>query len=272
MSALFNKRQLSETLGEPMARNQKDHYYRKAKEDGYRARSAYKLLQINGKYHLIRRGASVVDLGAAPGGWLQVAKQLSGGKVIGVDLEEIEPIEGVTTFVGDITKEETLDRLVDLLGGHADVVICDAAPNLTGIWDVDHSRSIDLSRSALRVAKKILRPGGNFLVKVFMGDMFIDYLNEVRREFGAVRSFSPPASRKESAEIYIIGKKLLSAPIRRGQEYEVDITSTGRSGDGVALIDGFAVIVKGASEGAHLRVRITAVKPNFAFGEILELL
>lgn len=253
-----------------MARDQKDYYYRKAKEEGYRARSAYKLQQINGKFHIIRRGDAVVDLGAAPGGWLQVAKQLSGGPVIGVDLEAIEPIPGVTTIQADITKEETAERVKELLGREADVVICDAAPNLTGIWDVDHARSIDLSRSALAVAKKVLRPGGRLLVKVFQGDMFTDYLSEVRREFGQVKSHSPQASRKESAEIYIIGKRLLSAPVRVGDTYDVEISSLGSSGDGVAMIEGFVVIVKGSHLGDRVRITIKAVKRNFAFGEIID--
>ncbi|NYT02526.1 MAG: TRAM domain-containing protein [Methanosarcinales archaeon] len=253
-----------------MARDQKDYYYRKAKEEGYRARSAYKLQQINSKFHIIKKGDAVVDLGAAPGGWLQVARQLSGDMVVGVDLEPIEPIPGVTTIQADITREETVDRVKALLGRDADVVICDAAPNLTGIWDVDHARSIDLSRSALAMAKKVLRPGGRFLVKVFQGDMFIDYLNEVRREFGQVKSHSPQASRKESAEIYIIGKKLLSAPVRVGETYDVEITSSGSSGDGVALIQGFAVIVKGTSLGDRVKIAIKGVKPNFAFGAVVD--
>jgi 23S rRNA (uridine2552-2'-O)-methyltransferase len=253
-----------------MARDQKDHYYRKAKEEGYRARSAYKLLQINQKFHLIRKGDSVVDLGAAPGGWLQVAKQLSGGKVIGVDLEEIEPISGVVTLQADMTKEGTLDLLREALGGEADVVISDAAPNLSGAWDVDHSRSIDLARSALKLAKKLLKNSGRFLVKVFQGDMYPDFLAEVKREFSRVQAYSPPASRKESAETYVVAKKLLTGPVRAGNILDVQIQEEGRSGDGIALVEGFAVIVKGARRGERVRIRIGTVKPNFAFAHVLE--
>jgi 23S rRNA (uridine2552-2'-O)-methyltransferase len=250
-----------------MARNQKDHYYRMAKMEGYRARSAYKLLQINEKFHLIKKGDSVVDLGAAPGGWLQVAKELSGGTVVGVDLEKIAPIPGVLTFQADITKDETLDLIKGAIGGNADVVICDAAPNLSGAWDVDHSRSVDLARSALRIAKKLLKPGGNFLVKVFQGDTFLNYLAEVKREFEKSQAHSPAASRKESAETYVIGKKLISGPVKIGDVYELGIESIGKSGDGVALIDGYAVFVKGAALGEQVRVKIDAVKHNFAFGK-----
>lgn len=252
-----------------MARDQRDHYYWKAKEEGYRARSAYKLLQINQRFNLIKNGDSVVDLGAAPGGWLQVARQLSGAKVVGVDLEKIEPIPGVITFKADITKESTVNLIKEALSGSADVVICDAAPNLSGTWDVDHARSIDLARSALRMAKKLLKPGGNFLVKVFQGDMFNDYLRDVRHEFSRVQAHSPQASRKESAEIYLIAKKLLSAPVRIGDVRDVQIESVGKSGDGVAMVDGFAVIVKGAKLGETLRIKISAVKQNFAFANKL---
>jgi 23S rRNA (uridine2552-2'-O)-methyltransferase len=253
-----------------MARDQRDHYYRRAKEDGYRARSAYKLLQINEKFHIIRKGDSVVDLGAAPGGWLQVAKELSGGIVVGVDLETIASIPGVLTFKADITKEETLELIKGAIGDSADVVICDAAPNLSGAWDVDHSRSIDLARSALKIAGRLLKPGGNFLVKVFQGDMFPDYLNEVKREFEKSQAHSPAASRKESAETYIIGKGLICGSVKMGDIYELQVESIGRQGDGVALIDGYPIFIAGARPGEQVRVRIEAVKKNFAFGKMIE--
>lgn len=252
-----------------MARDQRDYYYRLAKEEGYRARSAFKLLQINEKFHIIKRGDSVVDLGAAPGGWLQVARKLSGGRIVGVDLEEIEAIPDVITLQGDITQESTVDMIRNALGKSADVVTCDAAPNLTGAWDMDHAVSIDLARSALRAALKLLKPRGNFVVKVFQGDMFTDYLNEVKREFEFVQAHSPAASRKESAETYVVAKKLLTGPVRKGDVLDVLIESTGKSGDGVAMVDGFAVIVRGAKIGERLRIKIDAVKPNFAFAAIL---
>ena len=260
----------SAILFNTMARDQRDYYYRLAKEEGYRARSAYKLLQINEKFHIIKRGDSVVDLGAAPGGWLQVAAKLSGGKIVGVDLEGIAPIPGVKTFQADITSESTVDLVKEALGGDADVVICDAAPNLTGAWHRDHAVSVDLARSALKMAKKLLRPRGNFVVKVFQGDMFLDYLNEVRKEFSSVHAHSPLASRKESAETYVVAKKLLTSPVRRGDMLDVQIEYLGKSGDGVAMVEGFAIIVRKAQQGEKLRVKIDAVKPNFAFADILE--
>lgn len=196
-----------------MARDRRDKYYWKAKDQGYRSRAAYKLFQINEKHHVIKEGDTVVDLGAAPGGWCEVAKQLSGGRVVGVDLRKISPIEGVETIVGDITADRTIAKILDMVGqAGSDVVICDAAPNLSGNWSFDHARSIDLTRSALGCAKKILKPGGHFVVKVFQGDMFKDFLEEVKDNFTFTRSYSPKASRSQSAEIYVIGKKIPDSP------------------------------------------------------------
>jgi 23S rRNA (uridine2552-2'-O)-methyltransferase len=249
-----------------MPRDRKDFFYRKAKAEGYRSRAAYKLLQINKRFHLIRKGDVVVDLGAAPGGWLQVAKEISGGNVLGVDLEEIAPIEGVLTVRADITGDDTPKTVGEALSGDADVVICDAAPNLSGNWSLDHARSIDLARSALLLARKILRPGGNLLIKVFQGDMFPDFLSEMKREFLVVRSHSPEASRKASAEIYVMGLGRLAGPVRVGDTYDVHIAEIGRSGDGIALIEGFVVFVGNTRVGDSLRIKIKAVKRGYAIG------
>ncbi len=191
-----------------MPRKREDYFYRKAKKEGYRSRASYKLQQINAKYNVIRPGDIIVDLGAAPGGWLQVAKEISGGFILGVDLQEIEPIEGVETLLGDITNPFTLQKIQDTAErvGGADVVICDASPNLSGNWSLDHARSIDLCNSALNIAVKILKPGGNFVVKVFQGDMFSDFLVTVKKKFSFAKAYGPKASKKESAEIYVIGK------------------------------------------------------------------
>jgi 23S rRNA (uridine2552-2'-O)-methyltransferase len=195
-----------------MAKNQKDYFYYRAKKEGYRSRAAYKLKQINIKYRVIKPGFTVVDLGAAPGGWLQVAKELSGGRVIGVDFQKIKPIEGVETIKGDITRQDTLKKINTMIKEQGvNTVLCDAAPNLTGNWDVDHARSIDLSCCAFDFAKNLLIPGGNFVVKVFQGDMFKEFMDEVRHNFAYVKAYTPKASRKQSAEIYIIGMKYISA-------------------------------------------------------------
>ena len=192
-----------------MPRDRRDYYYRKAKKEGYRSRASFKLKQINERFGIIRKGDTVVDLGAAPGGWLQVAREISGGKVVGVDILPIREIEGVYTIKGDIRLEKTMEKISEILGKNgADVVICDAAPNLSGNWSYDHARSIDLAASALECARKILKPGGRFAVKVFQGDMFPGFLDNSRRYFMKVQAFSPEASRKQSAEIYVICKKL----------------------------------------------------------------
>jgi len=251
-----------------MARDQKDYFYRKAKAEGYRARSAFKLQQINQRFRLIRRGDAVLDLGAAPGGWLQVAKEISGGRVVGVDLLAIEPIDGVTTIKADITAQKTLELIVESLGGRADVVICDAAPNLSGNWTLDHARSIDLSRSALRVAESVLKPGGNFLVKVFQGDTFLDYLSEVKGRFRRAQSHSPAASRKESAEMYVVGQGFFVPPVKAGDVLELLIVGVGKSGDGFAEVEGFKIFVPGAALGDRVRVRIGPIRSGHAVGTI----
>lgn len=193
-----------------MPRDRRDYFYRKAKEEGYRSRAAFKLKQINERFNIIKKRDTVVDLGAAPGGWLQVAKELSGGKVVGVDILPIEEIEGVETIKGDIRLDTTVDKIRDKIKKEgSDVVICDAAPNLSGNWSYDHARSIDLATSALECARKLLKPEGRFAVKVFQGDMFPEFLDKVRRHFAKVQAFTPKATRKQSAEIYVIGKGLL---------------------------------------------------------------
>lgn len=254
-----------------MARHRRDTYYWRAKEEGYRSRASYKLFQINDKYNVIKKGDTVVDLGAAPGGWLEVAKKISGGKIVGVDLRRIKDIEGVDTIKGDITSDVTIKKIIDMVGEDgADVVICDAAPNLSGNWSLDHARSIDLTTSALECAKKILKPKGHFVVKVFQGDMFKDFLDEVRNSFTFTRAYSPDASRSESAEIYIIGKKFLTAPLHKNDEFDVVIREMGSGGDGIAYIEDFVVFVKEVEKGESVKIQITDVKPNFAFAKVIE--
>jgi len=187
----------------------KDHYYKKAKEEKYRSRAAYKLFQAVRKHHFIKNGNVVVDLGAAPGGWIQAARKIVGTKgfVLGVDLKPIEPFPqlNVRTIVGDITEKETLQEILDFLPREADAVISDASPNISGIWEVDHARQIDLAQQALKIALKTLKTSGNFFVKVFEGDMLNDFSQELKRHFEIVKIMKPKASRAKSSEMFILG-------------------------------------------------------------------
>jgi 23S rRNA (uridine2552-2'-O)-methyltransferase len=187
---------------------QQDKFFRKAKADGYRARSAYKLLQIQERFRLIRRGDVVVDLGAAPGSWSQVAAKLVGpkGRVVALDLEEMEPIPGVVLLQGDMTDLDVQDRLIEAVGGQADVVLSDAAPSTTGIKLRDHVLSMELIRAALAVAEEILRPGGHFVAKAFPGEDFADVLHDVKMAFRHVKVAKPEASRKESWERFVVAR------------------------------------------------------------------
>lgn len=184
----------------------RDYYYRKAKQLNYRSRAAFKLIQIDRRFHLFREGDTVIDLGAAPGGWLQVAKMAVGdaGRVVGVDLRSIQPIDGVVTIKGDMRKPETLALLLAEVGGRADVVLSDMAPNISGNYSMDHARSVELVEIALDVAEKTLSPGGRMAAKVFQGDLLEDLLRRFRFRFERVRLHSPQASRPSSSEMYIL--------------------------------------------------------------------
>jgi 23S rRNA (uridine2552-2'-O)-methyltransferase len=189
----------------------RDYYYRLAKEEQYRSRAAYKLLEIVRKHDLIRHGDVVVDLGAAPGGWMQAARKTVGknGFVLGVDLKAIEPIkdDNVRSIEGDITQPEALAVINELLPRAADVVLSDVSPNVSGVWELDHARQIELARKSLQLALLVLRPGGNFFVKVFQGNMLDDFVSEVRPCFSIVRIVKPKASRRKSAELFVLGLK-----------------------------------------------------------------
>jgi 23S rRNA (uridine2552-2'-O)-methyltransferase len=254
----------------------KDEYYNRAKQEGYRSRSAYKLKQLNEDAGLIQPGDTVVDLGAAPGGWLQVAAELAGpeGAVVGVDLQRIKPIDRddgsatVETIKGDMTDEETRAELVALVG-EADVVISDMAPNMTGEYTLDHARSVHLARMAFETALELLGPEGDFVAKVFEGPDTDDLRADVDREFEYVRTIHPKASRDASSELYLVAKNHLTAPVREGDELEVTIEDVGREGDGIAKVDGFTLFVPGTETGDTLRVKVDDVKPRFAFAEKL---
>ncbi|SDL95619.1 23S rRNA (uridine2552-2'-O)-methyltransferase [Halogranum gelatinilyticum] len=250
----------------------KDQYYNRAKQQGYRARSAFKLKQLNESSGLLSPGDHVVDLGAAPGGWLQVAAEEVGehGKVVGVDLQRIKELEArnVTTIRGDMTEEETKEKLLAELGEDgADVVLSDMAPNMTGEYNLDHARSVYLARQAFEVALDVLDSGGDLAVKVFDGPDLPDLREDMEKEFQYVRATHPDASRKESSELYLIGKGRITAPIRTGDELEVEIVDVGSEGDGIAKVEDFTVFVSGTETGDVVTVEITDVKPRFAFAE-----
>jgi len=193
---------------------QRDYFFRKAKEEGYRSRAAYKLLQINQRHKLIHRGDIVLDLGAAPGGWSQVAAKLVGpqGTVVAVDKAAMEPLPGVTFVQGDLTAPDLAERIRTLVGGMVDVVLSDAAPPISGVRVRDHALSIALAQAALRVAQALLKPGGHLVVKAFEGEDLPAFLAEVRRHFRSVKPYSPPASRRESAEVYVVAKGFRPEP------------------------------------------------------------
>lgn len=194
-----------------------DYYYRKAKKMSYRSRAAFKLKQMDAKLHIFRDGDRVVDLGAAPGGWLQVALESVGpkGTVVGVDLQTIPPIEGVETIRGDLREEEIVNRLLNLLDGNADVVLSDMSPNISGSYSMDHARSVGLVEIALEIARKVLTPGGTFVAKVFQGDLLDQLRKEVAASFREVKLHSPKASRASSSEIYIVARGFQPAEITR---------------------------------------------------------
>ena len=253
----------------------KDEYYNRAKQEGYRTRSAYKLKQLDDAAGLFGHGNTVVDLGAAPGGWLQVAAEEVGetGTVVGVDFQRIDDLEAdtVETIRGDMTDKETKERLRDRIGAEgADVVISDMAPDMTGEYSVDHARSVHLARQALEVALELLPAGGDFAAKVFDGRDVDDLRADIDAEFEYVRTIHPDASRDSSSELYLIGKHRITAPVATGDEFDAVVDDVGREGDGVVKVDGYALFVPGTETGDAVRIRVTDVKPNFGFGEVIE--
>ncbi len=192
------------------AERRRDKYYRKAKREHYRSRAVYKLKQLDYRYDLIRPGSTVVDLGASPGGWSQVASELVGpeGKVVAVDIDRMIPIEGVSFVRGDIRSETTVARVLELLPDGADVVISDMSPDISGNYSYDHARSIELCEHALRFSTKVLREGGNFVCKMFSGDMSKAFIGAVKREFHETHQHHPKASRATSSEVYVVGLEL----------------------------------------------------------------
>ena len=189
-----------------LADARRDPYRRLARDHGYRARSAYKLLQLNNSYHVLKKGYKVVDIGCAPGGWLQVTTKQVGfaGRVAGIDLKEVEPVAGAKILQASIEDRSISSKLIEILDGKADVVLSDLAPNVSGVWSIDHARQISLTQSALGLARQILREGGSAVFKVFEGEMLSDLRNELRNNFAKVLFTKPIASRRESSELYFV--------------------------------------------------------------------
>lgn len=187
----------------------KDAVYRRSVREGYRARSAYKLIEINQKYNIIRRTDNVVDLGAAPGSWLQVLKTMTEGRLCGVDLNPIVHLDDVVTIVGDFTDPEVQQKVRDAMPV-VNVVVCDAAPHLSGAKSYDQARVMALNEDALRFAETLLKQGGNLLMKSFQGAEFNELLSLVKERFYSVKVKSLDATRKGSTECYIIAKNFIA--------------------------------------------------------------
>ena len=189
-----------------LADSKKDQFRRLARDQGYRSRSAFKLKQINESYRILNKGHCVVDIGCAPGGWLQVALSEVGhkGKVIGIDIKKIEPLTEAFVLQGNIEDEDIINSILKISNSNVDVVLSDLSPNVSGNWDLDHARQIDLTRSALKLTDKILKKGGKVVLKVFQGDMLNELIVEIKKEFKKVILTKPNASRQVSSEIYLI--------------------------------------------------------------------
>jgi 23S rRNA (uridine2552-2'-O)-methyltransferase len=199
-----NKRSLSSQKW--LERQLNDPYVARAKREGYRSRAAFKLLEIDEKYKILKAGQRVVDLGAAPGGWSQIAAKVVGpkGKVVGIDLLPIDPMAGVEFIELDFLDDSAPGQLIEMLGGPADVVMSDMAANTTGHKKTDHLRIIGLAEAAIYFAREILAPGGAFVAKVFQGGTENQLLADLKRDFAVVRHVKPAASRTDSAELYVL--------------------------------------------------------------------
>jgi 23S rRNA (uridine2552-2'-O)-methyltransferase len=188
----------------------REKYYKMAKKQDYRSRASFKLIQLDRKFKIIRKGDSVVDLGAAPGGWSQVALEAVGekGLVVGVDLNKIRtfPEENFREVRGDFTQVDVIQEIAKILQGKTQVILSDASPQLSGIKDLDQLRSIDLARNVLKICNKILKNNGKLIMKVFQGEGFPELLKDVKKYFRMVKTTKPPSSRKGSVEMYIVAR------------------------------------------------------------------
>ncbi len=191
-----------------LQRQLNDPYVAEAKRLGYRSRAAFKLIQLDEKYHFLGKGKTIVDLGCAPGGWTQIAaiKNKGSGQIIGMDLLPTEPIEGAILLQQDFTNNDAPQMLKNLLHGPADVVMSDMAANTTGVQNIDHLRTLGLVEMAYEFAKEVLAIGGIFIAKVFQGGTESNLLSDMRRHFSKVSHYKPDASRQDSVEMYVVAQ------------------------------------------------------------------
>jgi 23S rRNA (uridine2552-2'-O)-methyltransferase len=198
------KKTLSKSSREWVDRQLRDPYVRRAQEDGYRARAAYKLLEIDEKFHILKRGARIIDLGCAPGGWLQVVFEKGAAKIVGVDLLPVDPVGEAVIFMGDIHEKGMAQKLVNGLGDAPTLVLSDMAANTSGHKQTDHIRTMGLAETAAEFAIERLARGGAFVAKVFQGGAQGGLLETLKANFADVRHWKPPASRPESPETFVI--------------------------------------------------------------------
>jgi 23S rRNA (uridine2552-2'-O)-methyltransferase len=199
-----------------LERQLSDPYVARAKREGFRSRAAFKLIEVDDKFHLLKSGARVVDLGAAPGGWSEIALRRvgPGGRVIALDILDMKPIAGVEFLQLDFLDNEAPDRLKAMLGGKVDVVLSDMAANTSGHRQTDHLRIMALAEAAAHFAREVLADGGSFLCKVLQGGTEANLLAELKRDFATVKHVKPPASRTDSAELYLLARGLRGAQDR----------------------------------------------------------
>jgi len=194
-----------------MKEKKREYYYLAAKKARYRSRAAFKLIQLNRRFSFMFSGMKCVDLGSSPGGWLQVACEAAGreGRVVGVDISPTRPVGDAVIIRADATDPALPERILETLGGYADLVLSDMAPNISGNYTLDHARSCELVSVALHLAEAVLCPGGSMVAKIFDGEFTSEVMLTFRSKFQSVRLSKPQASRKQSSEVYIVAREFL---------------------------------------------------------------
>ncbi|MFW6152722.1 MAG: SAM-dependent methyltransferase [Halobacteriota archaeon] len=253
-----------------------DVWAKRARAAGYRSRASFKLRQLDDSFDLFDGVEAVVDLGAAPGGWLQVAIERTNPDtpVVGVDRRSIPPLDHdqgnrLHLIQGDITEEATRRELERAVEGSVGLVLSDMAPDMSGTYDLDHARSVHLGRQAFAVARSLLAPGGDLVIKVFEGRDLAAFRAELDDAFEYVATARPEATRDASSEVYLVAKGFLTAPVRPGERHRVTIEAIGDEGDGIARIEGFTLFVPDTDVDDQVEIEVTDVKPRFGFARRL---